>query len=1114
MGRQWVTVPQMRSHGAAGDSHSRRRRLPNDRGLRMRLLAAGAVLLLCASMLASAAPLGAAQAVTFERLWGQDRYETAVRIAEAYAAERASGDTVIIASGVAFADALSAAPLASVLSAPVLLTPPDRLPVAVHSFIAQHGITRAVIVGDEGAVSAAVAADLAGLTGSQPERISGADRDETNIRVARRVAQAGIGDYCGDGRRTVLLATREVFADALAISPLAYHGRHPVLLSDPHRLASGASAFLAESGVEQVIVVGGPAAVSAGVLDALGGLGIATRRWWGQDRYETAATVAQELTSTCFATAEVGLASGAAFPDALVGGALLGARRVPVVLADTTLPASTRQMLARTAAVAGNVSITVFGGPAAVREAVATAAVAVLRDTPDDSGSTSAPECTEPPPAPNEPISIEPPRDATGEVAPSEIVVEGRGHGHGNGMGQWGALGYATHYGCTGEQIALRFYGNTTLTDVDERDLFVHLTRNARHDLLVTSSSSFTAEGHSFSGGEIARLSVSNNAFHVHRTSGCADDPGVGVASGMAGRSGRNGDAFIEVLPSSNDYAADDRSQMLTMIYCGGTGDASEIMRITYRGALGIVKQSGRPYTFNRLPLEQYLRGVVAKESPPGWGARTGPAGTGLAALEAQAIAARSYALYWSQYQVGKGRFTDICDWPNCQLYEGAAAGHGSGVRRNDHGDGFEHSNMAIANTEGKALVTADGRFAFTEFSTSSGGWSAGPPASTFPAVPDLGDAVHADAGNSGHRWTIKLRRSDIEQAFEPLFAQQGKTLGRLVRIDVTGRDGNGEWGGRVRALRVVGTGGEHTFTFDRWARDPFRRAFPRTVLSDWYRFPQFDGDPDPVEPVSGTADVHLWVLKADGTVRAHGLARHYGDAGDAPPDDEADSRAYVDLAATRSGKGYWLLAASGEVEAFGDARHHGDAAGHVGDAATGTAPVGLTSHPDGGYWIALAGGEVLSFGAAASLGNAQRSDADALIVDIEATLSGGGLWLLAADGEILAFGDAMQAGSADTAAAVAIAAAPDGRGYWVADAGSAVHAFGSAEYLGSRSAEYLGSRSGAANRLASIDMVATDTGDGYWLIWSDGTSFNYGIAPDYPTSRAGPGVVAAASVR
>ena len=1060
-------------------------------------------------MLPPIAPAGAANAVTFERLWGQDRYETAVRIAEKYVAEEGSAGTVIVASGTVFADALSAAPLAQVLSAPVLLTPPDALPFAVSDFIREQGIGTAVVIGGKADVSASVEAELAALVSSVPQRIAGADRDETNLRVAQRVAEAGIGDFCGDGRRTVLLATRDVFADALAISPLAYHGRHPVLLSDPQALSSSSRKFLADQEIAQVIVAGGTAAISAAVVEDIAKLGITTRRWWGPDRYATAAAVAEELTGACFEDDAAGLASGAAFPDALVGGALLGARAVPVVLADASLPEPTRESLARTAASGDEVEITVFGGTAAVREAVATAAVAVLAGAPDDSdggGSTpgdSAPECTAPPPAATGPVSIAPPGDTPGEVAPSEIVIEGRGHGHGNGLSQWGALGYATHYGCTGEQIALHYYGNTTLADVGARDIVVHLARNARHDLLVTSGAPFAAEGHSFAAGEIARLSVGNSAFNVYRTSGCADDPGASVASGMAGRSGRNGDRFIEVLPSSDDYAADDPSTMLTMVYCGGVDDASELMRITYRGALGIVEQSGRPYTFNRLPLEQYLRGVVPKESPPDWGARKGPAGTGLAALEAQAIAARSYALYWSQYQVGKRRFTDICDWPNCQLYEGAAAGSGRGQRRNDHGADFAHSNLAVANTEGKALLKADGSFAFTEFSASSGGWSAGPPASTFPAVPDLGDAVYADDGNSAHRWTIKLRRSDIERALEPLFAQRGKTLGQLVRMDVTRRDGNGEWGGRVRALRVVGTGGEHTFSFDRWARDPFRKAFPRMVLSDWYRFPQFDGGPSPAELARGTADAHLWVLRADGAVRAYGPARHHGDGADAPSDKSIVRPVYADIAVTRSGKGYWLLDESGAVTAFGDARHHGDIAPPTDDAAR---PVGMTAHPGGGYWVALANGEVHHFGAAASHGTASRSQDDALIVDIESTRSGGGYWLLAADGEVLAFGDAMHLGSANTAAAVGIAASADGDGYWVGDADTAVHAFGNAEPLGSRS--------GTPNRLEMVDMVVTDTGDGYWLIWNDGTSFNYGIAPDYPTSRAGPGVVAAASVR
>src|SRR4029077_15161762 len=61
------------------------------------------------------------------------------------------------------------------------------------------------------------------------------------------------------------------------------------------------------------------------------------------------------------------------------------------------------------------------------------------------------------------------------------------------------------------------------------------------------------------------------------------------------------------------------------------------------RGAL-IAQDTGTSQaTVNSLPVDSYLRGVVPRESPAFWG--TLGNGTGERALEAQAVAARSYAL-------------------------------------------------------------------------------------------------------------------------------------------------------------------------------------------------------------------------------------------------------------------------------------------------------------------------------------------------------------------------------------------------------------------------------------------------------------------------------------
>ncbi len=1064
-------------------------------------------MLLISTMLVLIAPVGGdAAATTSERLWGPDRYATAAEIAEAYESEAGPLDAVIVVGGLGFADGLAAVPLARVLNAPILLTTPNELSDAARGFIGSRSVSEVVIVGGPVSVSSDVEAELAALTGVAVRRHAGANRHATVAAAARAVGRERVGDYCGDGRRTALLATSSNFADALALSPLAYSGPHPVLLTERDTLAEQTRSALVELDIGQVIVAGGPAAISEHVTDTLRqDLGLAVVRLWGDDRFETAVAIAEALTANCFDTDYVGLADAWNFPDALVSGPLLGHRAAPLVLTAPRGDASTRRFLAGLAPRPDAVRLTVLGGTSAVSRASVQAALDAL-------GSGTTPTPTPTPGSASCPIddashdgasggkNLQIPRsDAVpgGAVAPSLIVVEGRGFGHGNGLSQWGAFGYATEYGCSGEQIALHYYGNTRLVDTDHREIIVHLARNARKDMVVTSAAPFSVASQSFAAGEIARVSIRDNAFAVHRTTGCEPEGDVELAAGIAGSVGRNGDRYVEVLAANDDPAVDDLAQMLTMIYCSAGRGGSENMRIAYRGVLGIVKQSGRAYSFNRLPLEQYLRGVVPQESRPEWGAAQGPAGTGLAALEAQAIAARTYALYWSDYQVGRDRFTDICDWPNCQLYNGAADGRRNVLQANDFGAKLAHSNEAIRNTAGEALVNSAGDYAFTEFSSASGGWTAGPPASTFPAVKDLGDAVYAERGNGGHAWTLSLRRVDIERAFAPLFRSAGKELGQLVSIDVVERNGYGEWGGRVRALRVVGTSGEHTFSFDRWARDPFRRAFPALVLSDWYRFPQFDGGQSPREPAPSIAEAPLWVLKADGTVGAHGLARHYGDASELELD--AD---FVDIAATSTGKGYWLVTASGSVHAYGDARHHGDTAGtdFAGDV------VAMARHrTDGGYWLATSGGDVLHFGDAPHHGDVTNISEAAVIVDVEATPSGDGYWLLAADGNVAALGGASDLGDAEMVA-VSMAATPDGEGYWLLSSATEVAAFGSASRLGSRGNE--------PNRLNSVSMVSSGTGDGYWLVWSDGTSFNYGDAPDYRTSRAGPGVVAADSVQ
>ena len=651
-------------------------------------------------------------------------------------------------------------------------------------------------------------------------------------------------------------------------------------------------------------------------------------------------------------------------------------------------------------------------------------------------------------------------------LAPEVIVVEGRGWGHGRGLSQWGSLGYAVDHDWTSAQILDHYYGGTTAGTVEASNIDVHLTAHDLRPMLITSASTFDVAGVTFDPGEIARLDVRGvDDFAVVETTGCGD-AGTDLATGVAGVAGRQGHPFLLAIPENTDPAIDDVDQMLVLISCDTEEPTTELARRAYRGAVGLVEIAGDAYTFNRVPLEQYLRGVVPRESPAWWGALGD--GKGIAALEAQSVAARSYALALSADRAARGFFTDTCDTTACQVYGGAWL---NGLPL-DHGSIYVDSNQAILNTAGVVRLRPDDSVAFTEFASSSGGWTAPlSEGSGYQDVEDLGDDIEL---NPVHEWQVSINRSDVEAMFP--------SIGSLIRIDVTERNGLGEWGGRTRRIEFVGTNGTDSIDIDNWGNDTFRRAFG--LRSDWYRFPDF-------EPFG------FWVAKSDGTVLALGTAAHYGDASDIPLNSPI-----VDMAATPTGFGYWLVTQTGDVYAFGDAAHIGALS-----AFTLNEPVvGMAPHPDGeGYWLTASDGGIFAFGSAQFHGSMGDVALNLPVVGMESTASGEGYWLVAADGGIFAFGDADFYGSTGNIRLnqpiTGMTAAPSGEGYWFVATDGGVFSFGDVTFHGSRG--------GSSNRRPIAGMAVTRTGAGYWLIMDDGTSYPFGDAPDYVSSVAGQTVVA-----
>lgn len=322
-------------------------------------------------------PATAAPTVASQRLGGEQRYDTAAQIATAAFPNGAA--TVFVASGLNFPDALAASGLAGVSDGPVLLTDPDVLPADTKAALAALNPADVVVLGGTAAVSASVFSAIA--ADHDVRRVAGANRYATADALAR-----AMGSDTGviAGRKTAFIVTGQDFPDALAVGPLAFSLKIPILLTRAAAVPDVTLNALDDLGIEQVIIAGGAAVVSAAAEQQLEErTGNAAIRIGGANRTETAALLADFATRfTSFAGEEIVLASGAEFADAVAAGPYAGARGAPILLtAPTTVPDSvTSYLLLNDATIE---RVTAVGGTAALPQAVLNEAVANATSDPD-----------------------------------------------------------------------------------------------------------------------------------------------------------------------------------------------------------------------------------------------------------------------------------------------------------------------------------------------------------------------------------------------------------------------------------------------------------------------------------------------------------------------------------------------------------------------------------------------------------------------------------------------------------------------------------------------------------------------------------------------------------
>jgi putative cell wall-binding protein len=326
---------------------------------------------------------------TSQVIFGADADGTA---STEFAAAYPGGNTnVVLATDANYPDALSASYLAGFLNTGILLTPTAVVSSETLAAICKAGASVVYVVGGPLAVSTA---DITTLEGTRVCAVNGGPLDagsgpfltvivlfgSTEYDTAQIISEFPgasqphsvniSGAYTGKYNdttglstaapasaplKTAILATGTGFWDAASASVIAFNSQFPVLLTTPTSLSVQASSALTSLGIKQVILVGGPLAVSDTVEGQVAALGISVLRVAGTDYTDTSQLLAQfELnTNTTASTGtylglgwgagvnsagstwagQVFVARGDFFADALVGASVghIGTHLIPLL---------------------------------------------------------------------------------------------------------------------------------------------------------------------------------------------------------------------------------------------------------------------------------------------------------------------------------------------------------------------------------------------------------------------------------------------------------------------------------------------------------------------------------------------------------------------------------------------------------------------------------------------------------------------------------------------------------------------------------------------------------------------------------------------------------------
>ncbi len=290
-----------------------------------------------------------------ERIYGQDRVNTAIAIAKATYKDKVS--KVILAASDNYPDALAGSVLAYKEKAPILLVgknAEDQEKVIAYMKENMDSAGSVYILGGTSSVSNEMEEKVNTAGFRNISRIGGADRYETAVKIA---------DTIGVKEGTpVIIVSGDNYPDAISVSSTAAANGYPIFMVSKDEIPDVVKKEISAIKPSKVYIIGLQGAVGTGVEQQLTKASVDKTnivRIGGQDRYETSLNVAKYFNTS---VEKVSVASGENFPDALAGSSYAANNKSPIILIGNSLTEDQKTYLKN----AKLNSITIFGGTGAV----------------------------------------------------------------------------------------------------------------------------------------------------------------------------------------------------------------------------------------------------------------------------------------------------------------------------------------------------------------------------------------------------------------------------------------------------------------------------------------------------------------------------------------------------------------------------------------------------------------------------------------------------------------------------------------------------------------------------------------------------------------------------